>query len=76
MQKAEFLALVDEHNPDVICGYESHLDWSFYTSEIFPDIYNMFRKDRTMGGGGIFLCIKKFYKVLEEPQLDMEAELI
>ena len=53
-KKASFLALVNEHNSDVICGSESHLDQSFYTSEIFPDTYNVFRKDQTLGGGGVF----------------------
>ena len=76
LQKGEFLALVDEHNPDVICGCKSHLDQSFYTSEIFPDTYNVFRKDFTMGGEGVFLCIKKYLQVLEEPKLDVEAKLI
>ena len=71
-----FLALVDEHNPDVIGGSESHLDQSFFTPEIFPDYYNVFRKDRTMGGGGVFFCIKKCLNVVEEPSLDAEAELI
>ncbi|XP_065892800.1 uncharacterized protein [Dysidea avara] len=33
-------------------------------------------KDRTLGGGGVFLCIKKQLQVLEEPSLDTEAELI
>ena len=74
-RKASFLALVNEHNPDIMCGSESHLDQSFYTSEIFPDAYNVFRKDRTLGGG-VFLCIKKQLQVLEEPSLDTEAELI
>ena len=60
----------------MICGSESHLNQSSYTSEIFPDTYNVFRKDRTMGGGEVFLCIKKQLQVLEEPQLDVEAELI
>ena len=45
--------------PDVVCVTESHHDNSFYTPEIFPDESNIFRKDRTMGGGGVFLCIKK-----------------
>jgi len=67
---------VNEHNPDVICGSESHLDQSFYSSEIFPDSYNVFRKDRTLGGGGVFLCIKKQLQVLEEPSLDTDTELI
>ena len=70
------MALINEHNPDVVCGTESHLDHSFYTPEIFPDEYNVFRKDRTMGGGGVFLCIKKNLQCLEESTLDVEAELI
>ena len=56
-KKASFLALVSEHSPDVICGTEFHLDQSFYTSEIFPDVYDVFRKDRTLGGGGVFVCV-------------------
>ena len=75
-KKVRFLALVNEHNPYVICGSESHLDQSFYPSKVFPDTYNVFRKDHTMGGGGVFLCIKKHLQVFEEPQLDVEAELI
>ena len=71
-----FLALVDENNPNVIGGSESHLDQSFFTPEIFPDYYNVFRKDHTMGGGGVFLCIKEGLNVVEEPLLDAEAELI
>ena len=54
MQKARFLTLVDEYNPNVIWGNESHLDRSFYASEIFPDTYNVFRKDMDMGDGGVF----------------------
>jgi len=75
-KKASFLALVSEHDPDVICGTESHLDQSFYTSEIFPDAYDVFRKDRTLGGGGVFVCIKKQLQGLEEPSLNVQAELI
>ena len=44
MQKARFLSLVDEYNSDVARGCKSHLDPSFYTSEIFLDTYSVFRK--------------------------------
>ena len=56
---AQFLALIDEHNQDVICGCESHLSSHYYTAEIFPETYNVFRKDHTEGGGGVFVCVKK-----------------
>ena len=29
-----------------------------------------------MGGRGVFLCIKKYSQVLEEPQLDVEVDLM
>ena len=50
------------------------LDQSFYT---FPDTYNVFKKDCTIGiySGGVFLCIKKHLQVLEELSLDVEAGL-
>ena len=51
-------------------------DILFKTSEIFPTTYNVFRKDHTLGGGGVFLCTKKHLQVLEDPQLDTDAELI
>ena len=71
-----FFTLVDEYNPDVTCGSESHLDRSFYASEIFPDTYNVFRKNMYHGWWRSLLCIKKYLRVLEKPQLDVEVELI
>ena len=63
-KKASFLALINEHNPD---GCESHLDQSYHTPEIFPHTYNVYRKDHTEGGGGVFICVKKNLITAEEP---------
>ena len=38
-KKASFLALIDEQNPDIIYGCESHLGESYRTAEIFPNGY-------------------------------------
>ena len=70
------MALVDELNPDIICGCESHLIQSYHSSEIFPDSYMVLRKDRIEGAGGVFVCIKKHFNVSEERELDADAELI
>ena len=41
----EFHALIDEHRPDVVCVSETHLDSTIPTYEIFPDYFNVYRKD-------------------------------
>ena len=75
-KRARFLALIEKCNPDIVCGCESHLDQSYHTPEVFPDHYNVFRKDRTVGGGGVFVCVKKNLVASEEPILEVEAELL
>ena len=41
------------HKPDIIVGCESYLDDSYTSSETFPVGYNIYRKDRAVGGGGV-----------------------
>ena len=43
---------------DIICGNEAHIDGNFYASEIFPDSYDVFRKDRHIHGG-VFIGLKR-----------------
>jgi len=75
-KRANFIALVDENDPDVICGCESHLDSQYYTFEIFPSNYTVFRKDRIEGGGGVFLCVRETLNVTEQPVLNLNAEIV
>jgi len=71
-----FLALNDEHTPGIICGCESHLDETYHPAEIFPDKYNVFRKDCVEGAGGIFLCVHKNFNVAEDPLLSADVEVV
>jgi len=75
-KRALFQSLVDEHSPDIICGCESHLDGTYYNTEFFPSTYTTFRKDRVEGAGGVFLCIKESLNISEEPELDVNTEVI
>ena len=54
---ADIKVLNNLHNPDIISATESWLDPSVKNGEIFPEHFNVFRKDRetstTGGGGGI-----------------------
>ena len=45
---------MEEHKADIVFGCESHLDNSFSSSEIFPSQYMVIRKDRCIGGEGVF----------------------
>ena len=46
------------HDIDILCGTESHLDETILNSEIFPQNFNIFRKDRNIHGGGMFAMVK------------------
>ena len=59
-KKHSFWNFLDSSNPDIICGNETWLKPSICNSEILPDEsdYEIFRKDRKEGFGGVMLEIK------------------
>ena len=68
-------SIITEHNANIILGCESHLDDSYSTSEIFPTNFTVFRRDRTNGGGGVFIAFKDDLPLVEQP-LSNEAEMM
>jgi exonuclease III len=59
-KKHSFCNFLDSSNPDIICGNETWFKPSICNSEILPDEsdYEIFRKDRKDGFGGVMLVIK------------------
>ena len=57
-------------------GCESHLDTSYFTSEVFPMNYVVYRKYRSAVGGGVFVAIKDDLTSSYELILSISAELI
>ena len=61
-------------------GTELWLTPDIHSGEIFPDWYNVFRKDRKTDvkkyGGGFFLMVPPKYISVEFPELDTECEVI
>ena len=59
-KKHSFWNVLDSSNTDIICGNETWLKPSICNSEILPDEsdYEIFRKDRKDGFGGVMLAIK------------------
>ena len=61
-KKAAFNVFIDEHQPDIIIGSEIWISPAVYSSEFFPANYNVYRKDREDGYGGVFiLCSKRLF---------------
>ena len=75
-KKALLKSIMEEHKADIVFGCESHLDSSFSNSEIFPSQYVVIRKDRCIGGGGVFLALKNYLTVVEEPSFNGNAEMV
>jgi len=50
--------LVDTYNPDVVIGTESWLKEDINNAEVFKTDFTTYRMDRTVRGGGVFICFK------------------
>ena len=57
-KSAELEAFLLTNDIDILLGSESHLENSILNSEIFPDSYKIYRKDRDRHGGGVFIMTK------------------
>ena len=73
--KLDFQAAVEQHNPDIIFGCESKLDEGIPTYSVFTENYEVYRKDRTANGGGVFLAIRSDIVAVDRPQFDSDAEI-
>jgi hypothetical protein len=73
---ADLASTINEYKPDVVLGNESWLTPDIGNSEIFPNDYNVFRKDRPDGYGGVFQAIKKDLIVTQRLELDTDCEII
>ena len=69
-KRAEFWSLVDAVKPDVIFGCETWLKPSILQGEIFPPGYDLYRRDRKDGWGGVLLGI---HNSLNNHQIDIET---
>ena len=75
-KRGKLHAHIEESHANVIIDCESHLDDSFTSTEVFPPNFTTLRKDRKIGGGGVFFCLCNALNVSEQPSIDVDAELI
>ncbi|XP_072028522.1 uncharacterized protein [Amphiura filiformis] len=74
--RLDFQASIKEHAPDIIFGCESKLGSGIPSYSIFPEDYNVMRKDRNQSGGGVFLAVKGNFVSVEEPEFDAPCEIV
>jgi len=75
-KRALLAAMIEQNNTDIVMGCESHLDNSYFTSEVFPANFTIYCKDRCVGAGGVFVAISDNLTSLEDPIIDVSAELV
>ena len=70
-KKAEFQALIHLHKPFIVLGCESKLDSTIPTYSVYPSTYDIFRKDRTLHGGGVFIAVRNAIITTEKVHFDI-----
>lgn len=73
--KIKFQAPVVQRNPDIIFSCESKLDEGTPTYSVFFEQYEIYRKDRTANGGGIFLAVRNGIIAIDRHEFDSDAEV-
>ncbi len=75
-KQRDLQATIEQEDPDIICGTESHLDSTYFTSEVFPNTHDIFRKDRDKHGGGTFIGVKKDLLAMQEESMETDCEAV
>ena len=77
-KKLELLAFLDFHQPQIVAIQETNIDSSISTSELFPEFcpYIVYRKDRTLDGGGVMLLIHREISHMPITELENDSESI
>ena len=77
-KKLELLAFIDFHQSKILAIQETKIDNSILTSELFPESfpYNVYRKDRTLNGGGVMLLVHKDIPHMPLTELDNDSESV
>ena len=74
-KRNQLAALLSYYDIDIVLGCESHNEQSFLLSEILPNSYKIIRKDKSLGGGEVFIGIKQSLELYEETLLTTNAQI-
>ena len=74
-KQASFHVILDIHKPDIVLGCESKPCNPMCTYDNFSKNYTVFRKDRNVNGGGIFVAAYDRIISYDIPDLDTDCEM-
>ena len=72
-KRCEFQSYIELHHRDIILECESKLDADIPTYWIFHERYNIFCKDRSSSGGGVFIAVRNDLVAVEGKRFDVEG---
>ncbi|XP_076461755.1 uncharacterized protein LOC143294209 [Babylonia areolata] len=75
-KKPNSLNLLDSVHPDTVISTETWLDPATGDSEIFPDTYKLYCKDRNRSRGGVLIAVHTSIDSYEVNELQVDCELI
>ena len=71
--------IIESSKPDIVIGIETWLKPNINNNEVFPENYNIYRKDRIdQEGGGVLFAIKKdcISDEVNDMHVDEKSEMI
>ena len=74
-KREEVNNIIDQSDPSVIIGTETWLNPSINSCEYFPPNYEVIRKDRKDGYGGVLLAVKKDF-VIDQMEITTVVEAV
>ena len=77
-KKLELLAFIDFHQSQILAIQETKIENFILTSELFPESfpYSVYRKDRTLNGGGVMFLVHKDIPHMPLTELDNDSESV
>ena len=75
---SDLAGCIENYNPDIIIGTETHLDSSVNSSKLFPPNYSVIRKDRDFDNskGGVLIALKSDLIGTHRTDLNSNCETI
>ena len=71
-KQVQLETFITNNDIDIIIGTESHLNKTILSSEIFPNNFQTYRKDRNSYGGGVFVSVKSS---IPSSQIDINSSI-
>ena len=67
--------VIDTRKPEIVVGSETWLNNSIHNSEVLPTNYEVYRKDRKDGYGGVLIAVKNTL-ISQDLEIKSDCEIV